>query len=160
MSNSSFDGFDSPWHSSSSLESASGDHTPSPPQSSMHPPLPFPIHPLPPQVFILEEVAPFDQSGGEKENSKELRLRAKEKAEEAATAAFLNAPTRRRRRQRFGQSSSESSALGLSTSNEADSSDNSSDGSDLGDDEGEEEEEEEEDDDDEEEREYLALDYP
>ena len=59
-------------------------------------------------------------------------MRAKEKAEEAAIAAFLNAPTRHRRRQRLGQLSSESSALGLSASKEASSSDNSFDGFDLG----------------------------
>ena len=59
-------------------------------------------------------------------------MRAKEKAKEAATAAFLNAPTRHRRRQRLGQLSSESSALGLSASKEASSSDNSFDGFDLG----------------------------
>ena len=94
-------------------------------------------------------------------------MRAKEKAEEAAIAAFLNAPTRHRRRQRLGQLSSESSALGLSASKEASSSDNSFLWLRLGgDDEGEEEEEEEDDDEEEEEeeeeeeREYLALDYP
>ena len=31
-----------------------------PPPSPLHPSLPFPIHPLPPQTFIPEEVAPFN----------------------------------------------------------------------------------------------------
>ena len=146
-------------------KSASNDHTPSPPPSPVHPPLPFPIHPLPPHVFIPKEVAPFDWSD-EVENSKELRLRVEEEAEEAVTAAFLDAPTRRRRRQRLDRSSSVSSASGLSDSKEANSSNSSSkgssDGSDSRHDEGKEEEEEEDDDDEEEEeeREYLALDYP
>ena len=98
------------------------------------------------------------------ENSKELRLRAEEEAEEAVTAAFLDAPTQRRRRQRLGRSSLESSTLGFSDSKEANSSNSSSkgssDGSDSGDDEGKEEEEEEDDDNDEEEMEYVASNYP
>ena len=128
-----------------------------PPPSPVHHPLPFP-----PQVFILEEVAHFNWSDEEGEDSEELRLRTEEEAEEAATTGFLNAPACCRRRRRLGQSSSESSASGLSNSNEADSSDNSSEGSSNGsnlrDDEGE--EEEEEDDDEGEEMEYLAPDYP
>ena len=60
MSNSSFDGSNSPQHSSRSFESASSDHNPSPQPSPVHPPLLFPIHPLPSQVFILEEITPFD----------------------------------------------------------------------------------------------------
>ena len=77
------------------------------------PRFPFPIHPLPPQVFILEEVAPFDWSDEEEENSKELQLRAKDDAEDAATVAFMDAPTRCRRRQRLSQSSSESTTSRL-----------------------------------------------
>ena len=98
MSNSSSNGSNSLQHSSSSFESTSSDHTPSPPPSPMQPPLPFSIHPLPSQVFIPKEVAPFNWSDEEEDNSKELRLRAKEEAEEAVTAAFMNAPIRCRRR--------------------------------------------------------------
>ena len=169
MSNPSSDGSNSPKHSSSSSESASSDHPPSPPPRLVHPPLPFPIHPLTPQVFIPKEVAPFNWSDEEEENSKELRLKAEENTKEAATTVFMAAPIRHKRRQRLSQSSSKSSASGLFDSKESDSynnpskgfSEGSPDDSDLRDGEGkEEEEEEEDDDDDEEEMEYSALDYP
>ena len=98
MSNSSSDGSNSLQHSLSSLGSVSSEHTHSPPPSPMHPPLLFPIHPLPPQVFILEEVASFNRSDEEGEDSKDLRLKAEEEAEGAVTTAFLDAPTHCRRR--------------------------------------------------------------
>ena len=61
MSNSSSSGgSNSLQHSLISFKSASTDHTPSPPPSPVHPPLPFPIHLLPPQIFIPKEVAPFN----------------------------------------------------------------------------------------------------
>ena len=82
----------------------------------MHPPVLFPIHPLPPQVFILEEVASFNRSDEEGEDSKDLRLKAEEEAEGAATTAFLDAPTHCRRRWRLGRSSLESNASGLFSS--------------------------------------------
>ena len=165
MSNSSSNGSKSPQNSSSSSESASTDHTPSPPPSPMHPPLPFPIHLLLPQIFILEEVAPFNWSDEEGKDSEEFQLRAEEEAKEAATAAFLKAPTRCRKRRKLGRLSLESSASGLFDSKEANSSYNSSkgffDGSNLGDAKGGEEEKEDDDDDEEEEEmEYLAPDYP
>ena len=163
MPNPSFASSNSPKHSSSSSESASSDCTPSPPPSLVLPPLPFPIHPLPPQVFIFEEVAPFDWSNEEEQNSEEFWLRAKDDVEDAATAAFMDAPIRRKRRRRLARSSLESSVLGLFDFKESDSSDSpskgSSDGSDSGNDEGK-QEEEDEDDDDEEEMECQAPDYP
>ena len=129
----------------------------------MLPPLPFPIHPLPPQVFISKEVAFFDWRNEEEQNSEEFWLRAKDDVEDAATAAFMDAPIRRKRRRRLARSSSESSVSGLFDFKESDSSDSpsrgSSDGSDSGNDEGE-QEEEDEDDDDEEEMECQAPDYP
>ncbi|XP_050253418.1 uncharacterized protein LOC126699558 [Quercus robur] len=78
MSNPSSAGSNSPEHSLGSSESASSDHPPSPPPSPVHPPLLFPIHPLPPQVFIPEE------------------LKAEEDVEDAAIAAFKDAPIRRK----------------------------------------------------------------
>ena len=118
---------------------------------------PRPIHPLPPQDFILKEVTPFNWSVDKEEDSKELQLKAEEDAEDTLTAAFMDAPIRRRRKQRPFQSSSESSASELFDPKESDSSDSpsegffdgSSDGFDSGEDEGEEEE-----------MEYQALDYP
>ena len=164
MSNPSSDGSNSPKHSSSSFESDSNDHTPSLPPSPVHPPLPFPIHLLLPQVFIPKEVAPFNWSDEEEENLEELQLKAEENVKEAATAAFMAAPIRHKRRRRLSRSSSKSSASGLCDSKEPNSFNSPSEGSpndsDLGDGEGNEEEEEEEDDDDEEEMEYPALDYP
>ena len=159
MSNtSSSGGSNSLQHFSISSESASTDHTPSPPPSPVHHPLPFPIHPLPPQIFIPKEVVPFNWSDEKGEDFEELRL----VAEDAVTTTFLRAPIRHKRRRRLGRSSSESSILGLSDSQKADSSDNSSkdssDGSDSRDDEGEEEKKEGDDDD--EMMEYLPLDYP
>ena len=159
MSNSSSSGgSNSLQHFSISSESASTDHTPSPPPSPVHPPLLVPIHPLPPRIFIPEEVVPFNWNDEKGEDSEELRLAA----EDAVTTAFLRAPIHHKRRQRLGHSSSESSISRLSDSQEADSSDNSSkdssDGSDSRDDEGEEEKKEGDDDD--EEMEYLPLDYP
>ena len=61
----------------------------------MHPPLPFLIHPLPPQVFIPKEVTPFNWSDEEQKDSKELRLKAEEDAEDATTATFMDAFIRR-----------------------------------------------------------------
>ena len=154
MSNLSSVGSNSPKDTSSSSESAlssSDNNIPSPPPRPMHPLLPFPILPLPPQVFILEEVAPFNWSDEEKEDSEELWLKDEEDAEEAVLVAFIRAPSRRRRRCRPSQSGSESSASDPSNSRELDSSD----GFDLGEDEGEEEEEKEKDDADEEEMECL-----
>ena len=121
---------------------------------------------MPAQIFIPEEVAPFNWNDEEGEDSKELQLVAEEEAEDVATAAFLKAPIRRRRRWKLSHSSLESRSSGLFDSQEADSSDSpfkgSSDGSNSKDDEGVEEGEEDDDndDDDEEEMEYLALDYP
>ena len=95
---------------------------------------------------------PFDWSNEEEQNSKEFWLKAKDDVEDAATAAFMDAPIRRKRRRRLARSSSESSVSGLFDFKESDSSDNpsrgSSDGSDSGND------------DDEEEMECQAPDYP
>ena len=98
MSNPSSVSSNSPKHSSSSFESASTNYPPSRLPSLVHLPLPFPFHPLPPQVFILNEVALFNWSDNEEEDSEELRLKAKEDVEDAATAALMDAPIRRRRR--------------------------------------------------------------
>ena len=109
MSNLSSIGSNSPKHTSSSSESAPSSldkNIPSPPPSPVHPPLPFPIFSLPPQVFILEEVAPFNWSDEENEDSEELRLKAEEDAKEAALVAFIRAPSRRRRRRKPSQSGS------------------------------------------------------
>ena len=161
MSNLSSASSNSPKHSLGSFESASSDHPPSPPPNPMHPPILFPIHSLPPQVFIPEEVASFNWSDKEQEDSEELQLKAEEDVEDAATAAFKDALIRRKRRWRPSQSGSKSSASEPSNSKESDSSNSSSDGfSNSEDFEGEEEEEEEEEEDDEKEMEYQALDYP
>ena len=77
MSNLSSASSNSPKHSLGSFESASCDHPPSPPPNPMHPPILFPIHSLPPQVFIPEEVASFNWSDREQEDSEELRWRLK-----------------------------------------------------------------------------------
>lgn len=99
MSNLSSAGSNSPKHTSSSSEDASGssnNNIPSPPPSPAHPPLPFPILPLPPQVSILEEVHPFDWREDEEGDSEELWLKAEEEAEEAEYNAFMASLPRRR----------------------------------------------------------------
>ena len=55
----------------------------------MHTPLPFPKFPLPSQVFILEEVPPFNWSKDEEEDSEELWLQAEEEVEEVEYTAFM-----------------------------------------------------------------------
>ena len=115
MSNPSFAGSNSPKHSLGSSKSASNDHPPSPPPSPVHPPLPFPIHPLPHQVFIPEEVAPFNWSDEEQEDLEELWLKVEEDVKDAVIVAFMDTPIKRRRRQRPSQSGSESSASSLLT---------------------------------------------
>ena len=82
-------------------------------------------------------------------------MRVEEDADEAATAAFMDAPIRRRP----SKSGSKSNALELSNSTESSFSDGSFNSSNSRDDEGEEVEEEEEEEE-EEEMEYQALDYP
>ena len=71
----------------------------------------------------------------------EFWLRAKDDVEDAATAAFMDAPIRRKQRRRLARSSSKSSVSGLFDFKESDSSNSSSrgssDGSDSGNDEGE-----------------------
>ena len=92
MSNLSFANFNSPIHTSSSFEGAPSspdNNIPSPPPSPVHPPLLLPIFPLPPQVFILGEVPPFNWSEDEEEDSEELWLRAEEEAEGAEYNAFM-----------------------------------------------------------------------
>ena len=99
MSNLSSACSNSPKHTLSSFKDAPSslnDNIPSPPPSPTHPPLHFPIFPPPPQVFILKEVYPFDWSNDEEKDSKELRQKAKEEAEEAEYNAFMSSLPRSR----------------------------------------------------------------
>ena len=53
-------------------------------------PLPFPVFPLPPQVFLPQEVRPWEGSEEEEEeDSEELRLKAEDNAKDASYDAFM-----------------------------------------------------------------------
>ena len=124
MSNLSSAGSNSPKHTSSSSKYAPGspsNNIPLLPPSPVHPPLPFLIFPLPPQVFIPEEVHPLDWSKYEGEDFEELWLQAKEEAEEAEYNAFMASLSMCRRRCRPTQSGSESSTLSLFDSEKSNS---------------------------------------
>ena len=82
-------------------------------------------------------------------------MKVEEDVEDAATAAFMDAPIWRKRRRRPSQSSLESNASEPFDSKKSDSYDGSSNSGDV-----EEEEEEEEKEEEEEEMEYQAPDYP
>ena len=115
-------------------------------------PLPFPVFPLPPQVFLPQEVRPWEGSEEEEEKDLEaLQLKAEEDAEDASYDAFMGNVPRGRRRHKASQTSFNSSATASSDSDSNSKELDSSDGLDSGDDEGEEEEEEEEE---------VALGYP
>ena len=104
--------------------------------------LPFPIFPLPPQVFLSQEVQPWE--GGEEnegEDSKELRLKAKKDVEDKARNILMRALSRRKRRRKASETDFDSSTSASSLFDFDSEESQSSDGSDSREDEGEEKEE-------------------
>ena len=119
--------------------------------------LPFPIFPLTPQVYLSQEVQPWKGNERDKgEDSKELRQKAEEDAENEANNTLIRASSMCKRRRRASQTDFDSSTFASSMFDSDSKESQSSDGSDSKDDEGKEKEEKEE----EEEEQDMGPDYP
>ena len=113
------------------------------------PPQPLTILPFPLEVFLPNEVQPWEVNEEDEEvNSEELQLKAEKDAEDAAYDSFMVSSSRRKRRHRVFQEGSNSSTSSKAKSDANSEESESSDNSDSGDDEGEKVEED------------MTLDYP
>ena len=77
--------------------------------------LPFPIFPLTPQVYLSQEVQPWKGNERDKgEDSKELRQKAEEDAENEANNTLIRASSMCKRRRRASQTDFDSSTFASS----------------------------------------------